>query len=158
MDDRITEDENEVIRYDGLVVKIKDTDESNSNNLGRYIDKKSLITVDETLSGEYRRSVLLHECIHMVLLRLGEFDLNNNEGFVERLSNSLFRLLEDDNNKDVLLGSSKTRKDSNQKIVSGIDTLQNTYKTVTDEEDLDEYVYIHTSLDVVDKALQEKDK
>lgn len=98
----------EKIKYDGLNIKIEETDERRSNNLGRYLDTESLITLNKNIKGEYKRSVLTHECIHMVLLRLGEFDLNKDEGFVERLSNAIFRLYED--NYEILLGVNKDKQ------------------------------------------------
>jgi len=39
----------------------------------------------------------------MILTRLGEFKLNDDEGFVERLGNAIFRLYED--NHEILLGN-----------------------------------------------------
>ena len=89
------------IKYDNLVIDIKKTDEHLTGNLGRYVDKESTITLSQELSGAYRRSILVHECTHMILTRLGEFKLNDDEGFVERLGNAIFRLYEE--NHDILL-------------------------------------------------------
>lgn len=88
------------IDYDGLEYKIELLDKHNDINMGKIIYKELKIELDSSMQKQLQKSVLFHECTHLILANLGEFDLNSNEGFVERLSNSFFKLIKD--NKKIL--------------------------------------------------------
>ena len=88
------------IKFDGLEYEVKLKDKSNDSNMGCILYKKLEIEIDESMPKQLQYSTLFHECTHLVLANLGESDLNNNEGFVERLSNAFYRLVKD--NKDTL--------------------------------------------------------
>jgi hypothetical protein len=50
---------------------------------------------------DIKRTALAHECTHLILVNIGESELNNNEDFVERLSNAFYRMYND--NKKLLI-------------------------------------------------------
>ena len=86
------------IKFDGLEYEVKLKDKSNDNNMGLILYKKLEIEIDESMPEQLQRSTLFHECTHLVLASLGETELNDNEGFVERLSNAFYRLVKDNKN------------------------------------------------------------
>lgn len=90
-----------VIKFYGIEYDIIYKDKENDDNMGRVEYKKAIIEIDSTMKEDVQKMVLMHECTHIILAHLGETDLNNNESFVERLSNAIFRLMKD--NKEVLL-------------------------------------------------------
>jgi len=54
------------------------------------ITKKAAIEIDKSMDKRVQDLVLFHECTHLILAHLGETELNDNEGLVERLSNAFF--------------------------------------------------------------------
>jgi len=82
-----------MISFDGVKYEIVFKDKSNDTNMGTIIYKKAIIEIDNSMNEDLMKQVLLHECTHLILANLGEDDLNSNEGFVERLSNSFFRMI-----------------------------------------------------------------
>ena len=92
---------NKVIKFDNCNYKVEYKDKENDGNMGQIIYKKGLIEIDDSMPDDIKRMTLAHECTHMILLNLGESELNDNEGFVERLSNAFLRMYSD--NRDLLL-------------------------------------------------------
>ncbi len=93
-----------MIRFNGQNIKIKYKDKTNDQNMGRYLEKEACIEIDDSMPEDLQRAVLVHECVHMVLMQQGDFNENDNESFVQRLSNSIFQLYE--LNSELLLKAS----------------------------------------------------
>jgi hypothetical protein len=69
--------------------------------MGNILYKKGLIEIDSSMPEDIKRTALAHECTHLILVNIGESELNNNEDFVERLSNAFYRMYND--NKKLLI-------------------------------------------------------
>ena len=89
------------IKHDNLKYKIVGKDKSNDSNMGCILYKTGIIEIDKSMPKDIKQSVLFHECTHLVLANLGESELNNNECFVERLSNAMYRMIK--TNKKLLV-------------------------------------------------------
>jgi len=89
------------IIHNNVKYSVVEKDKNNDDNMGKIIYKKAIIEIDETMPSDLKKQCLFHECMHLVLSNIGEFELNNNESFVERFSNSVYNIVKD--NKKVLL-------------------------------------------------------
>lgn len=61
--------------------------------LATRIWKKSTIEIDKTMAKDLKSAVIFHECTKIVLVNIGEFNLCQNEEFVEKCSKAFHRLL-----------------------------------------------------------------
>ena len=95
---------NKAIKFNGQKINIVCKDKSNDDNMGMYLEKDASIELCNTMPEDLKRAVLVHECVHMVLMQQGDFELNANEPFVQRMANSIFQLYEL-NSKLLLKGS-----------------------------------------------------
>jgi len=86
---------NKFIKFDNIKYKIEEKDKSNDTYMGQVLYKKAIIEIDNSMPEDVKQMTLMHECTHIVLAHIGEAELNNNEEFVERLSNAFYRLLKE---------------------------------------------------------------
>lgn len=93
-----------VIKFNGQNIEVKYKDKTNDGNMGMYLEKEACIEIDASMPEDLQRSVLVHECVHMLLSQQGDFAENENEALVQRLGNSIFQLYE--LNSELLLKSS----------------------------------------------------
>ena len=83
-----------VIKFNGQDIKVKYKNKTNDRNMGMYLEKEASIEIDKSMPEDLQRAVLVHECVHMMLMQQGDFAENDNEAFVQRLGNSIFQLYE----------------------------------------------------------------
>lgn len=83
------------IKFDSQEWTVNYINKENDDNMGRLLLKKGIIEIDSSMPESIQKATLFHECTHLVLLQLGENELNANEKFVEVLSNAYYRLLKD---------------------------------------------------------------
>lgn len=76
----------------GVTYEVKEVDEvSNTENLSGLIDYRTCeILIDKNMALEAKEHTLVHEIVHGILSSLGMYDLNADEGTVQRLASSLY--------------------------------------------------------------------
>ena len=89
------------IKLMGREVQIEYIDKEYMSSMGMYIEKKNLIQIDNSMHQAIQERTLIHEVVHAILIDLGEQELNNNEGFVERLANMVHLFIKD--NKRIIV-------------------------------------------------------
>lgn len=77
-------------------VKVIKTDSlKRSNTLGEAHARYNEIILDETQQPDMMESTFFHELVHIILGRIGEEELNDNEKFVNVFSGVLHQALKD---------------------------------------------------------------
>ena len=89
------------VKLMGREIKIEYIDKEHMSSMGMYIEKKNLIQIDNSMHQAIQERTLIHEVVHAILIDLGEQELNNNEGFVERLANMVHLFIKD--NKKIIV-------------------------------------------------------
>ena len=73
----------------GIPHTIHYIDKSNDANMGKWIEKKQVIELDESMKHEVSHYTLIHEILHCILVMQGDKELGENEDFINRLSTSI---------------------------------------------------------------------
>lgn len=79
----------EQITICGIPHTIHYIDKSNDNNMGKWIEKKQVIELDESLEKQMQYHTLLHETLHCMLHMQGDSALGEDEDFINRLATSI---------------------------------------------------------------------
>ena len=91
----------DTVKLMGREVCVQYIDKEYMSSMGMYIEKKNLIQIDNSMHPAIQERTLIHEVVHAILIDLGEQELNNSEGFVERLANMVHLFIKE--NKEIIV-------------------------------------------------------